>query len=95
MIRSFRGQLASDLFFERRSAVTRRFPDGLHEVARRKLQYLNSATRLDDLKSPPGNRLEKLRGDRDGYHSIRINAQWRIVFRWNDGASEVEIADYH
>ncbi len=56
---------------------------------------LASAARLDDLRVPPGNRLEALKGDRKGQHSIRINDQWRICFRWNDGAEDVEIVDYH
>jgi proteic killer suppression protein len=95
MIISFRGQLAEDLFFERTTAVTRRFPGDFIEVARRKLQYLNSAHRLLDLRVPPGNRLEALKGNLAGYHSIRINQQWRIVFKWDDGAREVQIVDYH
>jgi toxin HigB-1 len=95
MIVTFRGQLAEDLFFERQSGVTRRFPIELHRVARRKLQYLNAAVRLDDLKAPPGNRLEALRGTLAGHHSIRINKQWRIAFRWRDGAFDVQIVDYH
>lgn len=65
-------------------------------MARRKLLALDAAERMDDLRVPPGNRLEALRGDREGYHSIRVNAQWRVVFRWqNDGAYDVEIVDYH
>ena len=65
-------------------------------VAERKLQMLNRATRLDDLRVPPNNRLEALRGDRDGYFSIRINDQWRICFRFEAGnAFDVEIVDYH
>ena len=56
---------------------------------------LDAAERLEDLKAPPGNRLEKLKGDRDGQWSIRINDQWRICFRWNEGAEDVEIVDYH
>lgn len=66
------------------------------QVALRKLDALHAAVRLDDLRAPPGNRLEALRGDRDGQHSIRINDQWRICFRWTDaGAEDVEITDYH
>jgi proteic killer suppression protein len=80
MIVTFRGQLAEDLFFDRRTGVTRRFPPDLREAAQRKLQYLNATARLDDLRSPPGNRLEPLRGDLAGMHSIRINDQWRVVF---------------
>jgi toxin HigB-1 len=95
MIISFKGQLAADLFFGRATAVARRFPNELRDIAVRKLQYLNAATRLDDLKTPPGNRLEALKGDLKGFHSIRINLQWRVLFRWNEGAREVHIADYH
>jgi proteic killer suppression protein len=95
VIVSFRGQLPEDLFFDRHTGVTRRFPATLRGVAQRKLQYLNAAARLDDLKAPPGNRLEPLKGQLAGYHSIRINDQWRIVFRWRDGAHEVQIMDYH
>ncbi len=65
-------------------------------VARRKLRQLEIANRLDDLRVPPGNRLEALRGDRSGQHSIRVNDQWRVCFRWTDaGAENVEIVDYH
>jgi proteic killer suppression protein len=95
MIVSFRGQLAEDLFFDRRTGVTRRFSDELRGVTQRKLQYLNAAGRLDDLRAPPGNRLEALKGKLAGFQSIRINDQWRIVFRWRDGAHEVQIVDYH
>jgi toxin HigB-1 len=95
MIVTFRGQLAEDLFFDRRTGVTRRFPNELRLVAQRKLQYLNVAARLDDLKAPLGNRLEALKGQLAGYQSIRINDQWRIVFRWRDGAYDVQIVDYH
>lgn len=74
--------------------VSRRFPRQIQGVARRKLRMLNAAHRLVDL--PPGNRLEVLRGNRAGQYSIRINDQWRICFRWCDGAVEdVEIVDYH
>lgn len=65
-------------------------------VAVRKLDMLNAASNINDLRVPPGNRLEALRGELRGYHSIRINDQWRVVFRWEDGhAYEVRIADYH
>ncbi|HLB31758.1 MAG TPA: type II toxin-antitoxin system RelE/ParE family toxin [Gammaproteobacteria bacterium] len=68
----------------------------IERVARRKLLYLHQAKRLEDLRIPPGNRLETLKGDRMGSHSIRINDQWRICFRWKDGdAFDVEIVDYH
>ena len=84
--------------------VTQRFAEGesvgkfraFERVAYRKLKYLMAAVSLEDLRIPPGNRLEALQGDRLGQHSIRINAQWRICFRWTDGGAEcVEIADYH
>ena len=72
------------------------FPPDLLQVARRKLFMIDNAEVLDDLKVPPGNRLEALKGDRTGQHSIRINDQFRICFRWNDGsADDVEIVDYH
>ena len=68
----------------------------LQQSARRKLDMLDSAGKLDDLRAPPGNRLEALTGDRRGQHSIRINDQWRICFRWTDeGPEDVEIVDYH
>ena len=68
----------------------------MQRVALRKLRMLDAAEKLDDLRVPPGNRLERLRGDRSGQHSIRINDQWRICFRWQAGdAYDVEIVDYH
>jgi proteic killer suppression protein len=71
-------------------------PPDLQRVALRKLRVLDAATSLDDLRIPPANRLEKLAGARRGQHSIRINDQWRICFRWSNGdAEEVEIVDYH
>ena len=70
--------------------------DGLQEIARRKLRMLNNSQNIVDLKIPPLNKLEKLKGALREYHSIRINDQWRIIFKWNNGnASEVEIIDYH
>ena len=72
------------------------FPADLLQVARRKLFMIDNAEALDDLRVPPGNRLEALKGDRTGQHSIRINDQFRICFRWSDGgADDVEIVDYH
>jgi toxin HigB-1 len=74
----------------------RRFPADLRRVMLRKLVGVDAAESLEDLRSPPGNRLEKLRGDREGQHSIRVNDQWRICFTWTDGdAHDVEIVDYH
>ena len=73
-----------------------KLPESIQRIAARKLDYLDAAADLDDLRSPPGNRLEALKDDRVGQHSIRINDQWRICFVWNDNsASEVEIVDYH
>ncbi|MGE0625655.1 MAG: type II toxin-antitoxin system RelE/ParE family toxin [Pseudomonadales bacterium] len=96
MIETFGNRLAEDLFFDRSSRATRAFPQELRRVARRKLLYLHDAAELKDLRVPPGNRLEALRGDRKGLHSIRINDQWRVVFRWQGGqALGVEIVDYH
>jgi toxin HigB-1 len=96
MIESFGNRLAEDLFFDRRSRETRAFPPGLLRVARRKVLYLHDAAELDDLRVPPGNRLESLRGRWTGYHSIRINDQWRLVFRWKRGhAQDVTVVDYH
>jgi proteic killer suppression protein len=75
---------------------SRRLPPTIQGVALRKLRLLNNARRLADLRVPPANRLEALKGDRAGWHSIRINDQWRICFKWKDGnAFDVEITDYH
>jgi len=96
MIQSFGNRLAGDLFDDRSSAVLRRFPAELRRAARRKLLYLHDAAELRDLRVPPGNRLEVLRGRWRGFYSIRINDQWRIVFRWKDGnALAVQAVDYH
>jgi proteic killer suppression protein len=76
--------------------VSRRLPAAMQPVARRKLRMLEAAATLDDLRVPPANRLEALKGDRRGQYSIRINDQWRVCFRWRDGdATDVEIVDYH
>ena len=92
MIKSFGDKRTERLFDD---AVVKAFR-GIARRAKRKLAAVHAASRLDDLKSPPSNRLEKLRGDRAGYYSIRINDQWRIVFKWAGGhAHEVSIADYH
>jgi toxin HigB-1 len=94
MIRSFRGTFAEAIHHER--TAPKGFPTNFASVARRKLVMLNNAGKLQDLALPPGNRLEALKGRRSGYHSIRINDQWRIVFRWTDaGPEKVEITDYH
>lgn len=93
MIRSFASAETERVF---RGRMSRRLPSDIQRVARRKLRVLDSASSLNDLWAPPGNRLEALRGVRSGQHSIRINDQWRICFRWEDsGADDVEIVDYH
>ena len=92
MIRSFR---CADTESLARGGYVRRF-DGIARVARRKLRQLEIAGRLDDLRVPPGNRLEALKGSRQGQHRIRVNDQWRVCFRWTTaGAVDVEIVDYH
>ena len=93
MIRSFRDKDTEHLWHRERS---RKFPSDLQRLALRKLIVLDAAESLQDLRVPPGNRLEKLLGDREGQHSIRINDQWRICFTWrNTDAHDVEITDYH
>ena len=93
MIRSFADAETALIWSGRRS---RRLPPDIQTTALRKLRLLNQARRLEDLRAPPGNRLEALRGERAGQHALRINAQWRICFVWSDGGSErVEIVDYH
>jgi len=92
MIRSFRDAATARLFADKDVPRFR----GIERQARRKLLFLDAAGTLNDLRQPPGNRLEVLRGDRRGQHSIRINDQWRICFVWHDGGAEqVETVDYH
>jgi toxin HigB-1 len=97
VIASFRDKGTEDLFDGRDTKQARKAcPSDLVRVARRKLDQLNQAAALADLRAPPGNHLEKLTGEREGQYSIRINDQWRVCFRWGDsGAEDVEIADYH
>ena len=93
MIKSFRGKEAQRIWF---GESVRRFPPALQKISRRKLRMLNNARTLEDLRLPPGNRLEILYGDRAGQYSIRINIQWHICFVWSNGdVLEVEIVDYH
>lgn len=93
MIKSFRDK-DTDRLFQRQPV--RKLGTGVQRMALRKLRMLDAATTLSDLRVPPGNRLERLRGDRASQHSIRINDQWRICFRWHGGdAYDVEIVDYH
>ncbi|HLA95152.1 MAG TPA: type II toxin-antitoxin system RelE/ParE family toxin [Pyrinomonadaceae bacterium] len=96
MIRSFADQATEDIFDGVNSAAARkRLPRLLWNIAARKLDQIDSATMLDDLKVPPGNRLEALKGDRICRFSIRINEKFRICFEWNEGAENVEVVDYH
>lgn len=94
-IRSFGDPATADLYHGRNTARSRRFPRSIVSVALRKIDVLNAAHKLDDLRSPPGNRLEALKGDLEGFYSIRVNDQWRITFRWSDGVHEVSLIDYH
>jgi len=93
MIKTFADRHTRDLFA---TGATKRFPADVAGRAVRKLEYVDLATRLDDLKVPPGNRLHALKDDRLGQHAIAVNTQWRICFRFIDGdAYDVEICDYH
>lgn len=96
MIKSFGNKTAEDIYHGSASRHARKLPANLHGKARRLLDQLNAAPALSFLKVPPGNRLEKLSGDYKGFWSIRINAQWRIVFKWlDDDAHDITIVDYH
>ena len=93
MIKSFRHK-ETEKIFNRHSS--RKLPQNIQHIVRKKLVMLDAATELNAIRIPPGNRLETLKGNRKGQHSIRINDQWRICFRWKSGdAYDVEIADYH
>ena len=93
MIKSFRCEETRKVF-EREAS--RKFPPAIHRAAHRKLLILDAAESLADLRVPPGNRLEKLKGDREGQYSVRISDRWRVCFRWLKGdAYDVEIVDYH
>lgn len=93
MIQSFAGKVTAAVFL---GLEVRRLPQVVQSIARRKLKLIDAAISLNDLRVPPGNRLEALRGDRKGQWSIRINDQWRICFRWiGTDAFDVEIVDYH
>ena len=93
MIRSFKDKETEKVFSR---VLSRKLPQSIQQTAYRKLRMINNSIDLEDLRLPPANRLEKLKGDREGQFSIRINKQWRICFQWLDGdAYSVEIADYH
>jgi len=97
MIRSFKNQGTEDIYDGKNSKHARKLcPKNLLRIAMRKLEQIDSATTVDDLKVPPGNKLEQLSGNRTGQYSIRINNQYRVCFIWKDGhAKHVEIVDYH
>jgi proteic killer suppression protein len=96
VIVSFGDKATEDLFHDRQTQRVRRYPPDILRPALQKLDMLNAANALKDLSSPPGNRLELLKGDLSGYHSVRINERWRLIFRWQGSeAHEVQIMDYH
>jgi proteic killer suppression protein len=96
VIKTFKDKKTEDLFNGTNSKEARKIPRSIWNIVFRKLDQINAAVILTDLKAPPGNRLESLSGDLKGYHSIRINDQYRVVFKWSDdGADEVEVTDYH
>lgn len=96
MIESFADKVTEAVFHGAPARLVRRFPADLVPAALRKLDMLNAARQLEDLRVPPGNRFEQLSGDLEGLHSIRVNDRWRLVFRWQDGnAHRVEVVDYH
>jgi len=93
VIKSFASKETEKIFY---GTFSRKLPRGIQKTVRRKLLYLNEADNINDLQAPPGNRLEKLTGDRSGQYSIRVNDQWRICFGWvNNNAQNVEVTDYH
>jgi proteic killer suppression protein len=96
VIQSFGNQTTADLFRERNTRSARRIPREIWRVAQRKLKALDVAARLEDLAIPAGNRLEALKGNQVGRHSVRLNDQYRVTFRWEHGhAHEVRVEDYH
>jgi proteic killer suppression protein len=93
VVKSFKNKETEKIY---NREVSGKLPGDIQQVALRKLRMINNARNLNDLRMPPANKLEKLEGDRIGQHSIRINDQWRICFKWRDGdAYQVEITDYH
>ena len=96
MIDSFGDRATEDLFHGRPTSRVRKFPNDIRRQVLRKLDILNAAYQIQDLRSPPGNRLENLGGDLAGFYTIRVNDQWRIIFRWSGrDAQEVSLIDYH
>lgn len=96
MIKSFKSKTAEDVFDGINSKFSRKIPKELHAKSQRLLDQLNAATKLETLQIPPSNMLEQLKGDLKGFHSIRINKQWRVIFKWSGSdALLVDIVDYH
>lgn len=96
MIKNIKGKTTQDIFDGLNTKAARKVPSELHERARDLLDALNAITRVDDLKSPPSNRLHKLKGSLKDFWSVSINDQWRIIFKWDEkNATDVEIIDYH
>lgn len=96
MIVSFGDRATEDLYHNRSTSRARRFPSDITALVLVKMDMLDAASTVLDLRSPPGNRLEPLKGDLKGHHSIRVNAQWRLVFRWEgNNAHDVRLIDYH
>jgi len=96
MIISFKHKLTKNLFEDKETRDTLRLPSSLRRAARRKILYLHDAAELNDLRAPPGNRLKQLKGGLRGYFSIRVNDQWRLIFRWHEGnVTDLELIDYH
>ncbi len=92
MIKSFADARTEQIF---KGLIVKRMSPDLQKQALRRLQYIEAATRIEDLRLPPSNRLERKQGDLKDFYAIWINAQWRIVFRWDEGAYDVQIVDYH
>jgi len=93
VIRSFADKEAEKIW---NGTQSKKLPASIQNVARRKLRMINNAQNINDLRIPPANHLEKLSGNLEGFHSIRINKQWRVIFKWeNDNALEIQIVDYH
>jgi len=96
MIRNFKSKTAQDIFDGTMSASARRIPVALHDKIRRLFDQLNAATKIETLRAPPGNKLEKLKGNLKNHWSVRINNQWRVIFIWRDSdAYDVDVVDYH
>ena len=96
MIQNFKTKCAQDIFDGVNRRYARQLPKALHKKARILLDQLNAVTQVETLRIPPSNRLEKLQGDLKGFWSLRINKQWRVIFRWENGnAEDIDITDYH